>query len=184
MQRCTNELYWMDQQAEERINYDWSNTNPDYPTRQRQYEVGSLKDGNGDRCSPVYSVYLSHLHRTSSVNVWSPKRPPSLNWMMMERSWLLLSILGRMSLRYRIMNELHWAVSRWGVGGWGEKGSPCSLAADLAGHCVFFHTRPSHSVHCCFSGSHGGRPCWLERVPEPAHLWGEPPQTHGWVPQG
>nr|XP_046271255.1 periplakin [Scatophagus argus] len=38
MQRCTNELYWMDQQADERINYDWSNTNLDYPARQRQYE--------------------------------------------------------------------------------------------------------------------------------------------------
>ncbi|KAF1380041.1 hypothetical protein PFLUV_G00182370 [Perca fluviatilis] len=38
MQRCTNELYWMDQQAEERVNYDWSNTNLDYPARQRQYE--------------------------------------------------------------------------------------------------------------------------------------------------
>ncbi|XP_041856858.1 periplakin [Melanotaenia boesemani] len=38
MQRCTNELYWMDQQAEERISYDWSDTNLDYPARQRQYE--------------------------------------------------------------------------------------------------------------------------------------------------
>ncbi|KAM8824562.1 periplakin [Synchiropus picturatus] len=38
MQQCTNELYWMDQQAEERINYDWSDTNLDYPTRQRHYE--------------------------------------------------------------------------------------------------------------------------------------------------
>ncbi|KAL2101515.1 hypothetical protein ACEWY4_003276 [Coilia grayii] len=38
MQRCTNELYWMDQQAEERIGYDWSDTNLDYPTRKRQYE--------------------------------------------------------------------------------------------------------------------------------------------------
>lgn len=38
MQRCTNELYWMDQQAEERIGYDWSDTNLDYPARQRQYE--------------------------------------------------------------------------------------------------------------------------------------------------
>ncbi|XP_056263603.1 periplakin [Pseudoliparis swirei] len=38
MQSCTNELYWMDQQAEERINYDWSDTNLDYPARQRQYE--------------------------------------------------------------------------------------------------------------------------------------------------
>ncbi|KAM9745636.1 periplakin [Menidia menidia] len=38
MQRCTNELYWMDQQAEERINYDWSDINLDYSARQRQYE--------------------------------------------------------------------------------------------------------------------------------------------------
>ncbi|XP_029013751.1 periplakin isoform X2 [Betta splendens] len=38
MQSCTNELYWMDQQADERINYDWSDTNLDYPARQRQYE--------------------------------------------------------------------------------------------------------------------------------------------------
>uniref|UniRef100_A0AAX7UG83 Desmoplakin SH3 domain-containing protein n=1 Tax=Astatotilapia calliptera TaxID=8154 RepID=A0AAX7UG83_ASTCA len=38
MQRCTNELYWMDQQAEERIKYDWSDNNLDYPARQRQYE--------------------------------------------------------------------------------------------------------------------------------------------------
>ncbi|XP_046893628.1 periplakin [Hypomesus transpacificus] len=38
MQRCTNELYWMDQQADERTHYDWSNTNLDYPGRQRQYE--------------------------------------------------------------------------------------------------------------------------------------------------
>uniref|UniRef100_A0A3Q3LJ66 Periplakin n=1 Tax=Labrus bergylta TaxID=56723 RepID=A0A3Q3LJ66_9LABR len=39
MQRCTNELYWMDQQAEERISYDWSDNNLDYPARQRQYEA-------------------------------------------------------------------------------------------------------------------------------------------------
>ncbi|XP_059203859.1 periplakin [Centropristis striata] len=38
MQRCTNELYWMDQQADERTNYDWSDANLDYPARQRQYE--------------------------------------------------------------------------------------------------------------------------------------------------
>lgn len=38
MQRCTNELYWMDQQADERINYDWSDANLDYPARKRQYE--------------------------------------------------------------------------------------------------------------------------------------------------
>lgn len=39
MQHCTNELYWMDQQAEERINYDWSDANLDYNARQKQYEV-------------------------------------------------------------------------------------------------------------------------------------------------
>ncbi|KAJ8374148.1 hypothetical protein SKAU_G00047280 [Synaphobranchus kaupii] len=38
MQRCTNELYWMDQQGSERFSYDWSDTNLDYPARQRQYE--------------------------------------------------------------------------------------------------------------------------------------------------
>uniref|UniRef100_A0A671UW45 Periplakin n=1 Tax=Sparus aurata TaxID=8175 RepID=A0A671UW45_SPAAU len=38
MQRCTNELYWMDQQAEERLNYDWSDANLGYPARKRQYE--------------------------------------------------------------------------------------------------------------------------------------------------
>uniref|UniRef100_A0A8C9ST74 Periplakin n=1 Tax=Scleropages formosus TaxID=113540 RepID=A0A8C9ST74_SCLFO len=38
MQRCTNELYWLDQQTEERVNYDWSDANLDYPSRQRQYE--------------------------------------------------------------------------------------------------------------------------------------------------
>ncbi|XP_036409076.1 periplakin [Megalops cyprinoides] len=38
MQRCTNELYWMDQQAGERVRYDWSDANLDYPARQRQYE--------------------------------------------------------------------------------------------------------------------------------------------------
>ncbi|KAI1884655.1 hypothetical protein AGOR_G00228650 [Albula goreensis] len=38
MQRCTNELYWMDQQGSERQRYDWSDANLDYPLRQRQYE--------------------------------------------------------------------------------------------------------------------------------------------------
>uniref|UniRef100_A0AAR2KHQ2 Desmoplakin SH3 domain-containing protein n=1 Tax=Pygocentrus nattereri TaxID=42514 RepID=A0AAR2KHQ2_PYGNA len=38
MQRCTNELYWLDQQADERIGYDWSDANLDYPARKRQYE--------------------------------------------------------------------------------------------------------------------------------------------------
>ncbi|MBN3291834.1 PEPL protein, partial [Polypterus senegalus] len=38
MQRCTNELYWLDQQQEDRISYDWSDKNLDYMSRQRQYE--------------------------------------------------------------------------------------------------------------------------------------------------
>lgn len=42
MQRCTNELYWLDQQADERISYDWSDANLDYPARKRQYEVTAL----------------------------------------------------------------------------------------------------------------------------------------------
>uniref|UniRef100_H2ZY21 Periplakin n=1 Tax=Latimeria chalumnae TaxID=7897 RepID=H2ZY21_LATCH len=38
MQRCTNELFWMDQQRNDRLNYDWSDRNLDYPNRSRQYE--------------------------------------------------------------------------------------------------------------------------------------------------
>ncbi|XP_041531754.1 periplakin [Microtus oregoni] len=38
MQRCTNELYWLDQQAKGRLQYDWSDRNLDYPSRRRQYE--------------------------------------------------------------------------------------------------------------------------------------------------
>ncbi|KAK2492792.1 hypothetical protein MC885_015239 [Smutsia gigantea] len=38
MQRCTNELYWLDQQAQGRMQYDWSDRNLDYPSRRRQYE--------------------------------------------------------------------------------------------------------------------------------------------------
>uniref|UniRef100_A0A8C6ATS2 Periplakin n=1 Tax=Monodon monoceros TaxID=40151 RepID=A0A8C6ATS2_MONMO len=38
MQRCTNELYWLDQQAQSRMQYDWSDCNLDYPSRRRQYE--------------------------------------------------------------------------------------------------------------------------------------------------
>nr|XP_023472131.1 periplakin [Equus caballus] len=38
MQRCTNELYWLDQQARGRLQYDWSDRNLDYPSRRRQYE--------------------------------------------------------------------------------------------------------------------------------------------------
>lgn len=41
MQRCTNELYWLDQQARGRLQYDWSDRNLDYPSRRRQYEVGA-----------------------------------------------------------------------------------------------------------------------------------------------
>ncbi|XP_072838472.2 periplakin [Pogona vitticeps] len=38
MQRCTNKLYWLDQQAKDRMQYDWSDRNLDYPSRHRQYE--------------------------------------------------------------------------------------------------------------------------------------------------
>ncbi|XP_056393074.1 periplakin isoform X2 [Hyla sarda] len=38
MQRCTNELYWLDQQEKERMEYDWSDRNNDYISRRRQYE--------------------------------------------------------------------------------------------------------------------------------------------------
>lgn len=41
MQRCTNELYWLDQQAKGRMQYDWSDRNLNYPSRRRQYEVGA-----------------------------------------------------------------------------------------------------------------------------------------------
>ena len=47
MQRCTNELYWLDQQAQGRIQYDWSDRNLNYPSRRRQYEVGALLWGCG-----------------------------------------------------------------------------------------------------------------------------------------
>uniref|UniRef100_A0A8C9NGN8 Periplakin n=1 Tax=Serinus canaria TaxID=9135 RepID=A0A8C9NGN8_SERCA len=42
MQRCTNKLYWLDQQAKDRTHYDWSDHNLDYPSRRRQYEVCAL----------------------------------------------------------------------------------------------------------------------------------------------
>ncbi|GCC40043.1 hypothetical protein chiPu_0024284, partial [Chiloscyllium punctatum] len=38
MQNCTNELYWMDTQEEDRLRYDWSDQNLDYKSRHRQYE--------------------------------------------------------------------------------------------------------------------------------------------------
>lgn len=51
MQRCTNKLYWLDQQAKDRTHYDWSDHNLDYPSRRRQYEVcaapGPALDGAG-----------------------------------------------------------------------------------------------------------------------------------------
>lgn len=49
MQRCTNELYWLDQQAKGRMQYDWSDRNLDYPSRRRQYEVGAGTWGIGMR---------------------------------------------------------------------------------------------------------------------------------------
>lgn len=53
MQRCTNKLYWLDQQAKDRTHYDWSDHNLDYPSRRRQYEVwawpGQRGAGHGAR---------------------------------------------------------------------------------------------------------------------------------------
>lgn len=43
MQRCTNKLYWLDQQAKDRTHYDWSDHNLDYPSRRRLYEVCVLR---------------------------------------------------------------------------------------------------------------------------------------------
>lgn len=37
--------------------------------------------------------------------------------------------------------------------------------------------------HSSFIGTHGSCTCRLERIPQLANLWGEPPQTHGRVPQ-
>lgn len=51
MQRCTNELYWLDQQADERIMYDWSDANLDYPARKRQYEVTALAKCVSESCN-------------------------------------------------------------------------------------------------------------------------------------
>ncbi|KAL1270471.1 hypothetical protein QQF64_029487, partial [Cirrhinus molitorella] len=39
IRRCCDVLYWMEQQAEERFAYDWSDNNLDYPARKRQYEL-------------------------------------------------------------------------------------------------------------------------------------------------
>lgn len=47
MQRCTNKLYWLDQQAKDRTHYDWSDHNLDYPSRRRQYEVRGLSPAPG-----------------------------------------------------------------------------------------------------------------------------------------
>lgn len=76
MQHCTNELYWMDQQAEERINYDWSDANLDYPARQRQYEVAEQTQkstvwmwgtlGQQHWCSLANSPSSTELHRQMS----------------------------------------------------------------------------------------------------------------------
>lgn len=54
MQRCTNELYWLDQQVHDRMQYDWSDRNLDYPSRRRQYEVGAgarERAGKGHRAA-------------------------------------------------------------------------------------------------------------------------------------
>lgn len=79
MQHCTNELYWLDQQAEERINYDWSDANLDYPARQRQYEVAEQTQKSRVWMYQRSLANCPSSYRTSSASVWSPRRPPSPN---------------------------------------------------------------------------------------------------------
>ncbi|XP_004373287.1 periplakin [Trichechus manatus latirostris] len=57
MQRCTNELYWLDQQAKGRMQYDWSDRNLDYPSRQRQYEnfISRNLEGKEERINKLHS---------------------------------------------------------------------------------------------------------------------------------
>lgn len=62
MQRCTNELYWLDQQAKDRMQYDWSDRNLDYPSRRRQYEVGAGGLGRQGGGSPGESTGPSGWH--------------------------------------------------------------------------------------------------------------------------
>lgn len=63
MQRCTNELYWLDQQAKGRLQYDWSDRNLNYPSRRRQYEVsarpGAALEGDTGLPSHVLTPPLS-----------------------------------------------------------------------------------------------------------------------------
>lgn len=63
MQRCTNELYWLDQQAKGRVQYDWSDRNLDYPSRRRQYEVGSegLREGGRGRSPEATPRAAAHF---------------------------------------------------------------------------------------------------------------------------
>lgn len=103
MQRCTNELYWLDQQAKGRMQYDWSDRNLDYPSRRRQYEVGSEGDIMGaarripetpPRACPLIS------HRTSSIGTWRPRRRESTSCIMRGTSYSLLSTRGETLSRY------------------------------------------------------------------------------------
>lgn len=87
MQRCTNELYWLDQQAKGRMQYDWSDRNLNYPSRRRQYEVGAGAWGIGagswegvwDRLAGALSPSTVHPTpcRISSTGTWRPKRRES-----------------------------------------------------------------------------------------------------------
>lgn len=76
MQRCTNELYWLDRQAKGRVQYDWSDRNLDYPSRRRQYEVrrgpGLWGKGEGARRAAPHPTPTPC--RISSTATWRPKR--------------------------------------------------------------------------------------------------------------
>lgn len=99
MQRCTNELYWLDQQAKGRMQYDWSDCNLDYPSRRRQYEVGAgpgrARRGAGP---PGGAESLSHC-RISSIGTWKPKKRGSTSCTMRATSCWWLSTLGGTPLK-------------------------------------------------------------------------------------
>lgn len=96
MQRCTNELYWLDQQAKGRMQYDWSDRNLDYPSRRRQYEVGAGARGVGAgarrdheaarlRTEPLCCP-SSPQCRISSTGTWRSKRRESISCTVRETS--------------------------------------------------------------------------------------------------
>ncbi|KAG8007858.1 Periplakin, partial [Nibea albiflora] len=54
MRHCTDGLYWVLWQVEERIGYDWSDTNLDYAARQRQYEDSKCLESKEANLTQLY----------------------------------------------------------------------------------------------------------------------------------